>query len=243
MKKTILNLKAFAVCGLMAALFVGCGGGSDEEGSESNPKSTPVEEEENKVDSLAVLRELDAEYEREQEEWKILFSNGAEIHQRNVMTCMVNRRGDILTSTAGHPHVCPIESVKYRAILFLTPCREAAAQATLPPGETVAPDESAAPSLPCHTDRDNTYPEIWEKYIDSFDAVPVSMGHVVLLKDVDCPSSILNEVRKELIGAVLEMRNIQSKQYYGRSYFELSIEERKSIDQMIPMAIYETTPE
>lgn len=225
MKKTIMYLKSVAVCGIMAAAFIGCGGNSDSSGS-SKSEPIPAPEEENKVDTLAVIAELNAEYERTQEEWQRGYVG--EIHQRNVMTIIINRRGEILTEIDLHAHLCSIESVKNRTILFLTPYREPQMADTLP-------------SLPCLRN-DGTHPETTENYFDSIGRVSISKGIVFLLKDNDETSqATYNEVKKQLVDAILEMRNIQSERYFGRSYFQLTVEERNVVGKMIPMSIIETT--
>lgn len=246
-----MYLKSVAVCGIMAALFIGCGGNSDSD-DDSESTSTPVseEEEENKVDSLAVLDELNAEYVTAQLQYKHYINGDVpmpEILNRNVMTIMINRRGEIMTEIAGNWHLCPIESVKNRTIMFLTPCRKAFTRqervahndvAT----EAVAPEETESPSLPCLME-DGTHPQIADCTVGGIGNVSVSKGIVFLMKDNDeTPQATLSNVKDELVDAILEMRDIQSKKYFGCSYFQLTKEERQAVAEMIPMSIFETTP-
>ena len=237
MKKTIMYLKSVAVCGIMAAAFIGCGGNSDSSGS-SKSQQTPDPKEENHVDSLAVIAELNTEYETAQLQFIQFLSYRPELHQRYVMTVMINRRGEIMTEIDGNWHLCPIESVKNRTITFLSQFRQDNIKqlATFYPAETILAEEKPSSS------NDNEVVQE-EETVELETGDVIFNGFVVLLKHDETPLDIYNNVKKQLFDAILEMRNTQSEKYYGRSYFQLPYKGRQVVGWMIPFSIFETTPE
>ena len=230
-----MYLKSVAFCGMMAALFIGCGNNSDsDDDSESQSVPAPSKEDENKVDTLAVLSELNAEYVTAQLQYRHFLTGDVrvEILQRYVMTVMINCRGEIMTQIDGNWHLCPIESVKNRTITFLSPLRQDGIKqlAASYPAETILAEEKPSPK--------------YDGEVEQIEVIEADIfgGFVVLLKHDETPQDIYNNVKQQLFDAIIEMRNTQSEKYYGRSYFQLPAKGRQVVGWMIPMSIIETTP-
>lgn len=72
--------------------------------------------------------------------------------------------------------------------------------------------------------------------------VDVSKGVISLQNDRGTSYDMYVQVQNELAKAVNEMRNECARQYFGKSYADLTEEQRQSVNQAVPGAISEAEP-
>ena len=87
------------------------------------------------------------------------------------------------------------------------------------------------------------YPEKQPTEIPLIGTYPVSKGVISLRNDRGTSYNMYLKVQNELTAAINEMRNDLSERYFHkRPYTELNDEQRKAIEQAIPMSISEAEP-
>lgn len=95
---------------------------------------------------------------------------------------------------------------------------------------------------------DNPYdspskPEKEEVDIDLLGKVRVSKGVISLRNDRGTSYDMYLQVQNELAAAINELRDEKAKQYFNnKHYADLNDQQRKAIDQLVPMAISEAEP-
>jgi biopolymer transport protein ExbD len=89
---------------------------------------------------------------------------------------------------------------------------------------------------------DETLPEKEPKEIPYFGEVMVTKGVISLRNDLDTKYGMYIAVQNELVGAINDLREAQSKSQFGKSYVDLDSEEQKAVRGVIPVQISEAEP-
>ena len=85
-------------------------------------------------------------------------------------------------------------------------------------------------------------PEKEVKQIDLLGNIEVSKGVISLRNDRGTSYDMYLQVQNELTAAISEMRNELSTTRFGKQYADLNEQQRKAVEQAVPMAISEAEP-
>lgn len=160
-----------------------------------------------KIDPWKILEE---EYRQVQStlERESSLSGPIDVHKRNLLTVMINRSDMLLVSFANDYTLCKIEELKVHVKQFLS-----------------NPDNNATLSEQVSTD------------IPLLGPVPVSNGIISFKHDPESSQQFVNSIKRELITAILELRQESAQNKFGKDYWSLSDEQRDAINQWHPMMI------
>ncbi|MBQ7551003.1 MAG: biopolymer transporter ExbD [Bacteroidales bacterium] len=139
-----------------------------------------------------------------------------DIRQRNIMTILVNRNNDVLVTAKGEQYV--IEKKKIATEL-----------------------KDKAKEFLANPKNDPNLPEKFVKQIDNLGAYEVSRGVISLTNDNNTTFETYILVQNELQKAVNELRDEAALNYFGQKMDKLDPEEKKAIQEAIPINISEAS--
>lgn len=139
-----------------------------------------------------------------------------DIRQRNIMTILVNKNNDVLVTARGEQYV--IEKKKIATDL-----------------------KDRAKEFLANPKNDPNLPEKSLKQIDNLGAYEVSKGVISLTNDNNTTFETYILVQNELQKAVNELRDEVSLNYYGQKYEKISADEKKAVQEAVPINISEAS--
>ena len=110
------------------------------------------------------------------------------------------------------------------------------------PGDIRTLRQEAKDFLSIHIE-DEAYPEVKEEEIPMLGKVFISKGIISLKNDRGTSYDMYIQVQNELAAAVNELRNELSMKYFGINFEDINEDQRKAVQQAIPISISEAEPE
>lgn len=183
-------------------------------GSNSSNEKTKNETTDSTQKNIDPWKILNVEYQLVQSdlERECSLSGPMGVHKRDLLTVMCNRQDMLLVAYANDYTLCKIEELKGHVKQFLS-----------------NPDNNATLSEQVSTD------------IPLLGPVPVSNGIISFKHDPESSQQFVNSIKRELITAILELRQESAQNKFGKDYWSLSDEQRDAINQWHPMMIFDNT--